>query len=157
LLTQPHVSAYLATRFPLWASGEVPRQRLAQLIHQRTDGNPLFIVTLVEHLVGQGVLGQTAGHWVVKGNAEEVGRAVPESLRQMIEQQLERASPEDQRALEAASVAGAVFSAAAVAAGGDVTVEAIEERCAGLALRGQFLRAQGLADWPDGTVAARYE
>jgi len=32
----------------------------------------------------------------------------------------------------------------------------IEERCAALAARQQFLRPAGIAEWPDGTVAARY-
>ena len=32
----------------------------------------------------------------------------------------------------------------------------VEERCAGLARREQLLRARGTAEWPDGTVAARY-
>jgi len=48
------------------------------------------------------------------------------------------------------------FSAAAVAAGAEVAVDEIEERCAGLARRGQFLRGDGTEAWPDGIVAARY-
>jgi predicted ATPase len=43
-----------------------------------------------------------------------------------------------------------------VAAGVDATVEAVEGRCAALARRGQFVQASGTADWPDGTVTARY-
>src|SRR5262249_32546426 len=35
-------------------------------------------------------------------------------------------------------------------------VEEGEERCAGLARRGQFLQASGVEAWPDGTVAGRY-
>src|SRR5207244_2904551 len=68
-----------------------------------------------------------------------------------------RLSPEDWRVvLEVASVAGAEFSAAAVAAGSEAEVAEVEERCAGLARREQFLRATGVSEWPDGTVAARY-
>jgi predicted ATPase len=58
--------------------------------------------------------------------------------------------------LEAASVAGVEFSAAAVAAGVAIPVEEVEQRGAALARRGQFLRVSGTAGWPDGTVAARY-
>src|SRR6185312_6965143 len=32
----------------------------------------------------------------------------------------------------------------------------VEQRCVALARRGQFLRADGKAEWPDGTIAARY-
>jgi predicted ATPase len=42
----------------------------------------------------------------------------------------------------------------AVAAGIDAAEG--ERRCEALARRAQFLRASGLAEWPDGTVAARY-
>src|SRR5207245_7601034 len=58
--------------------------------------------------------------------------------------------------LEVASVAGAEFSAAAVAAGAGIAVEAVEEHCRELARHEQFLRARGTAEWPDGAVAARY-
>jgi hypothetical protein len=36
------------------------------------------------------------------------------------------------------------------------TLEEVEEQCARLARRGQFLRAEGVEEWPDGTVAERY-
>src|SRR5262249_59042769 len=82
---------------------------------------------------------------------------VPQNIQQMIEQQLERLRPEEQRMLEAASVAGVEFSVATVAAGLAAEVVAVEEFCEGLARRGQFLRSRGVSEWPDGTVAARYE
>jgi predicted ATPase len=85
-----------------------------------------------------------------------VAGAVPESLRQLIEQQLEQVNPEDQTILEAASVVGMEFPAAAVVAGVEGGPEAVEARCEALARRGQFLEARGSASWPDGTVAARY-
>ena len=81
---------------------------------------------------------------------------MPETLRQLIERQLERLSPEEQQVLEVASVAGVEFSAAAVAAGAEVTVEEVEQRCAALARRGQFLRADGIAEWPNGTITTQY-
>src|SRR5262249_18925632 len=58
--------------------------------------------------------------------------------------------------LEAASVAGLASTVAMVAAGVEAAEEAVETQCAGLAQRGQFLQAQGVEEWPDGTVTARY-
>ena len=60
---------------------------------------------------------QTDGHWELEGEICDDGMRVPENLRQLIEQQLARVSPDERKILEAASVAGAEFSAAAVAAG----------------------------------------
>src|SRR5262249_60626182 len=37
-----------------------------------------------------------------------------------------------------------------------LALEAVEERCTGLAQREQFLVASGLETWPDGTVTERY-
>jgi predicted ATPase len=73
-----------------------------------------------------------------------------------LEQQIERLAAEEQRLLEAASVVGTEFSAAAVAAGLDDTVESTETRCLALARRGQFIRSYGTEEWPDGTVADHY-
>ncbi len=84
----------------------------------------------------------------------EVG--LPESIHQLIEQQIERLSLEDQRVLEMASAAGTEFSAAAVAAALGDEIGVVETRCAGLARHGQFVRATGTSEWPDGTIAARY-
>lgn len=96
------------------------------------------------------------GRWELKGGLEAVAGGVPENLQQLIERQVERLSPADQRVLAVASVAGGEFSAAAVAAGLATEVEGVEERCEELARREHFLRASGTAEWPDGTVAARY-
>jgi predicted ATPase len=162
-LTEAAVAEYLAVRFgvearhrPGFSTGQVPLQSLAQVIHRHTEGNPLFMINVVEHVMARGALVQVEGRWVLRGGVEEVAVGVPENLRQMIEKHLDRLSPEEQRVLEVASVAGMEFSAAAVAAGVEAVGDEVEERCAELARRGQFLQARGLAEWPDGTVAARY-
>jgi predicted ATPase len=81
---------------------------------------------------------------------------VPASLGQMIEKQIDGLTAEEQRVLEAASVAGGEFSAAAVAAALGKEVAQSEEWCAELTRGEQFLRACGIDEWPDGTVAGRY-
>jgi predicted ATPase len=150
-LTEADIAAYLAVRFP----GSVLSPELAWVLLQRTEGNPLFIVTVVEYLVTQGVLVQGKGGWELTEGVETVERGVPESLRQMIERHIAQLSPEDQRVLEVASIVGIEFSAAAVAAG--LTAEAqVEERCTELARRQYFLASRGRSEWPDGTVTARY-
>ncbi len=58
-----------------------------------------------------------------EGGRRGGGKRVPESLQQLIAQQIERLSPETQRLLEVASVAGVEFSAAAVAAGVETEVD----------------------------------
>jgi predicted ATPase len=151
-LSEAEVSAYLSRRFgglPLVAD-------LARELHQRTRGHPLFLVTIVDELRRQGLLREEATGWDVSKTVEAIRGAVPDSLRQIIEQQLSHVRPEDQELLEAASLAGREFSAAALTAVSNQGTEDIEARLDALARQGQFLRAGGLVAWPDGTVAAGY-
>ncbi|MBI3799389.1 MAG: AAA family ATPase [Deltaproteobacteria bacterium] len=154
LLTEAAVENYLTVRFPRGATGLSSLQPLARTVHQRTEGNPLFMVNVVDYLIARGVLAEQRGHWGVRPAEEQF--KVPENLQQMIVKQSERLSPEEQRVLEVASVAGVEFSAAAVAAAVETEISEVEEKCEGLARRAQFLRASGESEWPDGTVAARY-
>jgi predicted ATPase len=111
---------------------------------------------MLDYLISQKAIVQTNGRWTLQYDLQRSTFDIPESLRQMIRTQMERLSREDQRILAAASVAGVEFTAAAVAAG--VTQEIIhtEEQCEDLVRRAYFLQAQGAAEWPDGTVTARY-
>jgi DNA-binding winged helix-turn-helix (wHTH) protein/tetratricopeptide (TPR) repeat protein len=154
LLSQEAVTQYLVTRFEKSADSRL--RRLARAIYERTGGNPLFMVNVVDYLVTQGLIAPSDEGWTVMAELEEIEVGVPESIRQMIEKQIERLAIEDQQVLEAASVAGAEFSAAAVAAALDTDVVQTEERCENLARRQQFLRPTGVSEYPDGTVAARY-
>ena len=123
------------------------------MLHQRTEGNPLFMVKVVEDWLAQGLIAEVEGRWELQREIEELARRAPQSLRQLIEQQLERLSPEEQQVLEAASVAGAEFSAAAVAAGIEAEQRKVEERCEGLGAAGPFAASQrdgGVAGWDGG-------
>ncbi|MBI3246241.1 MAG: AAA family ATPase [Deltaproteobacteria bacterium] len=146
------ISAYLAVRFLEHA---LPAP-LAAILHRQTGGHPLFLATMVDHLVARG--------WIVNQHTWELNRAlddlqteVPSNIRQIIAAQIDRLAPEQQRILEVASVAGVEFSAAAVAAAAEEDIVQVETCCEELARRGQFLRTQGTGEWPDGTVATRYE
>ncbi|MEO8753840.1 MAG: AAA family ATPase, partial [Casimicrobiaceae bacterium] len=151
-LREPHVAAYLAQRF----GGHAFPSELGRAVHQLTDGNPLFMVRVVDELVALRVLEREDDRWRLRRPVAEIVRAVPESLRQLVEMQIARLEPEAQRLLEAASVLGHEFTIGSVAAGLDVDPLAIEERCDELARQGQFLFAAALWARPDGTTVARY-
>ena len=151
-LSAADVTAYLAQRFGALAQ----LTGLAPVLYTRTNGNPLFLITVVDDLVRRGLVRDGAGGWELVGGLEAIQHGVPESLRQLLEQQLEQLSRADQRLLEAASVVGVEFAAAAVAAGVETALEEVETQCATLARRGQFLRSRGPDTWPDGTVTERY-
>jgi hypothetical protein len=149
--TAAEVDQYLARRFPAHA---LPSE-LACVLHRSTEGNPLFLVDTVDDLIDQGRLRELEGRWELVGPVDEVAARAPKTLWQLVETQVDRLTADEQEVLVAASVAGVEFSAALTAAAGIDTSHA-ELRCAALARRGQFLRAVGEAEWPDGTVAERY-
>jgi predicted ATPase/DNA-binding winged helix-turn-helix (wHTH) protein len=129
---------------------------LAPVLHQRTRGHPLFLVTIVAEMRRQGLLQEEAGGGDVARAVGTIRSAVPQSLRHIIEQQLHQVHPEDRVLLEAASLAGRTFSAAVVAAAVNQVTEDIEDRLTVLAHHRQFIQSCGPVVWPDGTVAATY-
>ena len=151
-LSEAGVAHYMAERF----GANILPEGFVHILHQRTHGNPLFLVTLINDMVRQGTLAEGHEGWQLQDGLDTVAVGVPESVRQLIEYQLERVSAPEKDLLEAASVAGMEFSTAAVAAGVDAAEEEIEACCTALAQRDQFLQAKGTTAWPDGTVASRY-
>ena len=150
LLDEPAVADYLHARFP---RAPLPPQ-LARVLHQRSDGHPLFLVSIVQEMVARGVLSSEA--WTFSGNLDAPVPATPDGIRQLVAGQRARLQPPTRLVLEAASVAGVEFSAAEVAAALQSDVATVEEQCHRLVEHQLFLRAASVSEWPDGTVAARY-
>jgi predicted ATPase len=152
-LSTSEVCTYLTLRFP----ESVFPTRLGEVLHRRTEGNPLFLSNLVQEMVQHGVLSQTDnGLWTLQGEVTELKGWMPESVRYLLARQRERLMPEEQRVLKAASLAGVEFSAATVAAALETETVQVEEHCSRLAEQQNFLRLAGISEWPDGTRAARY-
>ena len=151
-LTIKDLEEYLRRR--LGPDRELPI--LAAAVRGRTEGNPLFAVTVIEHLVAQGALRPRDGGWDLRHAALVVRETVPETVRQLIERQAAALDRVEQRLLEAAAVAGAEFSTVGVATALGEPAADVEARCADLARRGLFLVPREPLRWPDGTMIARY-
>jgi predicted ATPase len=151
-LSEEAITKYLSVRFP----GNRFPAGLARLIRERTEGNPLFMVNAVDYLLTSGLVVKREGGWDLVGEIEKVEVGVPDSIKQMIEKQIDHLEPEEQRTLEAASVAGAEFSTLAVAAGLDEPLSVVEGRCDQLARRGQFIQDCGVQELPNGEAVGRH-
>jgi predicted ATPase len=156
-LAEADVAHYLAARFP---GARLP-QELLPLLVERSDGNPFFVVTLVDHLLALDILFERAGGWFLRGSREALHQTIPDGVRAVIEPRLERLSEQERRVLEAASVVGVEFAAHAVAgvarAESDLAdVEVVEQLCDDLARRGEVVRQSGELTWPDGARSASY-
>ncbi len=152
-LAEADVADYVAAEF---TPGDLPAG-LAALIHRHCDGNPLFMTAMLDHLVRRGVLSRANDRWTLTVPLEQVDPGVPETLKQMLEMQLQHATDEQQRLLKCASVAGHRFTAWSVSKMLASESAKFEELCEALVERQQFLRSLGPREFPCGTSAIEYE
>jgi predicted ATPase/DNA-binding winged helix-turn-helix (wHTH) protein len=132
---------------------------LTGFVHQHSEGNPLFAIAILEHLIGRRYLvreGTDGRRWKPVGAFEEMEADVPERLAQMIEVEIEGLSEEEQRMLGAGSAMGIAFPAWAVAAALKEDAAHIEEACDGLARRLHFVERGGQDELPGGMRSEFY-
>lgn len=148
-LTEQDIAQYLASRFAgtSWPKG------LPQLIYVRTEGNPLFVVRMLDCLIQQGKLVDDGRHLRLVHLSDG---GIPESVRGLITKELDALGRREVNVLEAASVAGLRFTAAGIAECVGLSVPQVDELCSGLAGKDLFLHPAGDAKWPDGTVSGCY-
>ncbi len=152
-LTDAEIAQYLAEG---QSAATVPEE-LASLLHRHTEGNPLFMIAVLEHMLEAGLVEHEDGGWRLRCPASEIAVQVPENLRQMIGAQIERLSAPEQRVLEVAAIAGMTFVAAILAPTANLDPVSFDECCDALARRNHILRLAGTQELPDGQVVQRYE
>jgi DNA-binding winged helix-turn-helix (wHTH) protein len=152
-LSMPEVVQYLG------ADPSAPEvlMGLAALVHGHSEGNPLFMIGVLEHLSARELIKRTERAWELRRPLSSLDLEIPESLRQVIETQVQALSPDDQRVLEVGSIAGVTFTPLVSAATGNLDSENFEERCDALARRRQLLRVADTEAIPGGDIAQRYE
>ena len=150
-LGESEVAEYLACEFDgLPAS-------LARLIYDRSGGNALFMVAIIQDMVKRGLVAAEDGVWRFTTPIETIDPELPQSLQQMLETQFERLSALEQRALEAGVVAGEHFSAWVIASALEQTADQVEDLCDELCARQQLITAIGTRELPNGLISAHYE
>jgi hypothetical protein len=142
-LTEHQVGEYLTGRFPEMDLAE----RLAAPLHQRTTGNPLYVVCLIDELARLGKIESAPG---------AIASIVPDSLQQMFERQAAQLSQAEQEMLAAAAVAGESFSIASVAATVGVDSAQVESLCEALVRQQMILRHGEVVRFPDGMDSPGY-
>jgi len=153
-LGEEDVAEYLATES---SQASLP-DGLARLLYRHSEGNPLFLVAVLDHMTERGFISGDRERWRLTVALEDIDLAVPENLRLVIDAQIERLTSEEQRALEVASAtAGPSSSVIARAAASELDPDVFEELCDRLARRNHIVRSAGSLDLPDGTTSPAYE
>ncbi len=137
------VGEYLQRRFPDMDAVD----QIAADIYRRTDGHPLFVVELVGFLAAHDKL--------VPNDTHVFSAPLPDTIRAMIDTQIDLVDDHVRHLLEAGSVAGVEFSAAAVAQVLGADIVEVEDHLDSLAERQQLLRSVDVARG-SGPPSARY-
>ena len=110
-------------------TGQAAPEELVQLIHRETEGNPFFVEEVYLHLVESGVLLDDRGRLRSDLRVDEV--SVPESIRLVLGQRLDRLAVSTRKVLIAAAISGRAFTSEIVGevagANEDALVEAFDE------------------------------
>jgi DNA-binding winged helix-turn-helix (wHTH) protein/tetratricopeptide (TPR) repeat protein len=146
------VAEYLGRRF----SGAAFPDDLASTIHRMTGGNPMFTISLVDDLESRQMVRQVGGKWELAVSVGEVAKRRPDTVRQLIDIQMDRLKSNEQRILEAASLVGAQFAAGSVAHALELPADEVDSICEGLVNEHRFLRFVSAEEWPDGTIQSQY-
>jgi predicted ATPase/DNA-binding winged helix-turn-helix (wHTH) protein len=146
------VDAYLSKRCP----GHTFPPELADTLERSTGGNPLFLTTLVDELESQGLIRERGGRWELSTSVQDVAARHPDSIRRLIDTQIDRLGAGEQRILEVAGVAGMTFTAGIVAHTLDADADGVDSACESLANERRLLQYAGTETWPDGTIQSRY-
>ncbi len=133
---------------------------LTSFVHQYSEGNPLFAIALLEHLLAERCIVCESSDgmrvWKQRTPFEEMEDRVPTGLAQMIELEIGCLPTDEQRVLEAGSLVGIAFPVWAVAAALQKDAEEIEEACDALARKLYFLDQAGQDELPHGKRSAFY-
>src|SRR5262245_36648583 len=114
-LVLDYLSSKSVQDYILLRCGQTPRLKEdAEVLHRRTGGHPLFFTTIVDELMRRRLIEDADAPGPVETDLYAIANVIPTSVRQFIEHRFEKLSCEEQAMLEAASVAGNPFSAAAV-------------------------------------------
>ena len=151
-LGRADVERYLALKF----TGHAFPPELADLVHRRTEGNPLFLVDLLQYLCDTGVLATEKGRWVLARAVPDFQRELPASVRSLIRRKIDQLGEGDRRLLTAAGVQGHEFDAAVVARALDRDAAEVEERLAELDRVHALVRSLREHELPDRTPTVRY-
>ena len=150
-LTRGDVAEYL-TR----TTGLRPAPELTLRLHARSGGNPLFMRTMLEHWLQNGLLTPNGDGWALAGAADVFELKAPPTLARLIDGEIELLEPDRQRVIHAGSVSEGVFSAEINHSATPLDEATFEEVCEDLARNTGLIRRAETLSRPDGRRVQGY-
>jgi DNA-binding winged helix-turn-helix (wHTH) protein/predicted ATPase len=153
LLSLEEVREYLDLTVPVGSAGE----SLAQHVYQHSEGNPLFMISVLGSLKATQALRQTEGRWRIHVDLNELGLTIPPELSGFLNRSVEQLDPDDRFLIRIASLQGLQFDSAVLSEVSARPVIEVEERLDELARVHELIRYLGAEPLSDGTHAQRYQ
>ncbi|MGA7613778.1 MAG: protein kinase [Thermoanaerobaculia bacterium] len=151
-LDADEVASYLDREFP----GHHFPPEISKLIHEKTEGSPLFIVDVIRYMKDRGIIDRVAGEWRLTTDVPAIETSMPQSISNMIQRKLDQLSEEQRQLLGVAAAEGFLFHSAVVAkALGKDEVE-IEDLLDDVEKKSGLIRNVGELELPDDTPTLRY-
>jgi tetratricopeptide (TPR) repeat protein len=106
-LSLADVERYLTLEFP----GHALPEGFGRLIHEKTEGNPLFMVDVLRYLRDRGAIVRDEHRetWMLGQSVPDVARELPETVKGTIARKIDRLDETDRKLLTTASVQGYEF------------------------------------------------
>jgi len=111
----------------------------------------------LDRMLEKGQATHEQGKWKLTVPLDQIDLEVPETLRQLIEAQIDHLSIEEQRALEAASLGGTSFSVNVVTGVTGIDPDRLLELLESLSRRSRFVRPGPYQQLDDGTIVQVFE
>jgi tRNA A-37 threonylcarbamoyl transferase component Bud32/tetratricopeptide (TPR) repeat protein len=152
LLDEEAIERYVVLQFPehTFPPG------VAGIIHQRTDGNPLFVADLIRDLRRRQIVRQQDGRWIMAEDLSTLERELPESIRSLIQRKMDALEDVDRRLLASAAVQGVDFDSAVLSSALEIDEELVEGRLDRLEREHALIRFVGEAESADRSLTLRY-
>jgi DNA-binding winged helix-turn-helix (wHTH) protein/tetratricopeptide (TPR) repeat protein len=147
--SEAEVADLLARRL----GGAVAPEAFVRALHDHSEGSPLFVTNLLDELRSSGSLRRVDTGWCFPDTTDF---GVPDNIAGVVEKQISRLTEPQQRALEAASVAGAEFSDALLARVLDKPTAAVAAALEGARQALAWLDTVGVDRRADGSFGTRY-
>jgi tetratricopeptide (TPR) repeat protein/predicted Ser/Thr protein kinase len=151
-LTRDEIEQYLALKF---SNQRLPRS-FGDVIYAKTEGNPLFVVDVLDYLCERHVLSHERDEWILTRTVPDIARDLPESVRGMIQRKIDTFDAANRRLLVAASVQGYEFDAAVLAQVLGLDAADVEEQLDAIDKIHGFVRRVREQEFPDRTLTLRY-
>jgi tetratricopeptide (TPR) repeat protein len=135
--------------------GPVPGD-LVSFVRARTEGNPLFVVNMLDHLLQSGAVLRGPEGVVLARSLDSIEESVPQGLMAVLQDRIDRLDDAERRLLQAGSVQGDVFEAAVIAPLVAEDELAVEERLDRIHRVHRLVVPLPEAEFPGGELSARF-